>query len=196
MHKKKKIKKMVFILLPLLLLLYISSVFFIKEIFYYNSSKSMMTYIVYFGIIFTILLNIIATIKVFSTLKKNKTKNNIIALIILLLIIGTQYFISTNLNKISSSLSKIVNNDINYSTSIIVRKNSTIKNIDDLDDKTIGMINDSNNIEGYQIPKDIIDDENISDDNINYYDDFTSCLKIDITNSNQLLYNSGIVDHR
>jgi hypothetical protein len=28
------------------------------------------------------------------------------------------------------------------------------------------------------------------------YDDFTSCLKIDITNSNQLLYNSGIVDHR
>lgn len=28
------------------------------------------------------------------------------------------------------------------------------------------------------------------------YDDFASCLKIDITNSNQLLYNSGIVDHR
>ena len=28
------------------------------------------------------------------------------------------------------------------------------------------------------------------------YDDFTSCLKIDITNSNQLLYNSGMVDHR
>ena len=183
MHKKKKLKKMVFILIPLLLLLYITSIFFIKEIFYYNSSKSMMTYIVYFGIIFTILLNLIATIKVFSTLKKNKTKSNIIALIILLLIIGTQYFISTNLNKISSSLSKIVNNDINYSTSIIVRKNSTIKDIDDLDNKTIGMINDSNNIEGYQIPKDIIDDENINDENINYYDDFTSLLN-DLLNDN------------
>ena len=91
----------------------------------------------------------------------------------------------TNLSNslISSSLSKIVNNDINYSTSIIVRKNSTIKDIDDLDDKTIGMINDSNNIEGYQIPKNIIDDENMSDDNINYYDDFTSLLN-DLLNNN------------
>lgn len=172
--KKKKFKKMVILLFPLLILFYITSIFFIKEIYYYNSSKSFITYIVYGLIIFTSLLIILFTFLGIKSIKKNKIKNYIIYFIFLILIISSQLFISININKISNSLSKITNKEIGYSSSIVTLKYSKISSIDDTINKKIGLISDTNNIESYQIPMEIIEKNNI--ENISLYDSFEDLI--------------------
>lgn len=175
--KKRKFKKAVLLLFPLLLIYYIVSGYFVNEIYYYNSSKSFMTYVVYVAIFLNALFIVIFTYKGFKCIGKNKTKNYVWYFIFLLIFIFAELFVSININKIRSSLSKITNKDAGYSTSIITLKNSNINSIKDLNDKKIGMINDPNNVEGYTIPMEIIKDEKINSENISSYDDFLEILK-------------------
>jgi len=175
--KKKRFKWPVLILFPLLIAYYIISGYFVKEIYYYNSSKSFMTYIVYAAIFLTSLLIVIFTIKGFKCIKKNKTKSYVWYFIFLTIFIIGELFISININKISNSLSKITNKESGYSTSLVTLKSSSIKDIKDLNDSKIGMINDSNNIEGYSIPMEIVKEEKINKENIASYDNFTEMLK-------------------
>lgn len=175
--KKRRFKWPVLILFPLLIAYYIISGYFVKEIYYYNSSKSFMTYVVYGAIFLTSLLIVIFTIKGFKCIKKNKTKSYIWYFIFLIIFIVLELFVSININKISNSLSKITNKESGYSTSIVTLKSSSIKDIKDLDDSKIGMISDSNNIEGYSIPMEIIKEEMINEENIAKYDSFTEMLK-------------------
>ena len=174
--KKSKFKKAVLLLFPLLIAYYIISGFFVNEIFYYNSSKSFMTYIVYGIIILTALSIVTFTITGFKCIKKNKTKNYVWYFIFLIIFIIAELFISININKISNSLSKITNTKAGYSSSIVVLKDSKIKSIDDLDDKKIGMISDSNNIEGYTLPMEVVKEEKIYEKNIIKYDDFIEMI--------------------
>lgn len=175
--KKRRFKWSVLILFPLLIAYYIISGYFVKEIYYYNSSKSFMTYIVYTAIFLTSLLIVIFTIKGFKCIKKNKTKSYVWYFIFLIIFIVGELFISINISRISNSLSKITNKESGYSTSLVILKSSSIKDIKDLDDSKIGMINDSNNIEGYSIPMEIVKEENINKENIASYDSFTEMLK-------------------
>lgn len=174
--KKSKLKKAVLLLFPLLVAYYIISCFFVNEIFYYNSSKSFMTYVVYGIIILTALSIVIFTITGFKCIKKNKAKNYVWYFIFLIIFISAELFISININKISNSLSKITNKEAGYSSSIVVLKDSNIKSIDDLDDKKIGMISDSNNIEGYTLPMEVVEKEKIDEKNIIKYDDFIEMI--------------------
>ena len=174
--KKSKLKKAVLLLFPLLVAYYIISCFFVNEIFYYNSSKSFMTYVVYGIIILTALSVVIFTITGFKCIKKNKTKNYVWYFIFLIIFIIAELFISININKISNSLSKITNTEAGYSSSIVVLKDSNIKSIDDLDDKKIGMISDSNNIEGYTLPMEVVEKEKIDEKNIIKYDNFIEMI--------------------
>lgn len=174
--KKSKFKKAVLLLFPLLIAYYIISCFFVNEIFYYNSSKSFMTYVVYGIIILTALSIVIFTITGFKCIKKNKAKNYVWYFIFLIIFISAELFISININKISNSLSKITNTEAGYSSSIVVLKDSNIKSIDDLDDKKIGMISDSNNIEGYTLPMEIVEEEKIDEKNIIKYDEFIEMI--------------------
>lgn len=174
--KKSKLKKAVLLLFPLLIAYYIISCFFVNEIFYYNSSKSFMTYVVYGIIILTALSVVIFTITGFKCIKKNKTKNYVWYFIFLIIFIIAELFISININKISNSLSKITNTEAGYSSSIVVLKDSNIKSIDDLDDKKIGIISDSNNIEGYTLPMEVVEKETIDEKTIIKYDDFIEMI--------------------
>lgn len=175
--KKKRFKWPVLILFPLLIAYYIISGYFVKEIYYYNSSKSFMTYIVYGAIFLTSLLIVIFTIKGFKCIKKNKTKSYVWYFIFIIIFIAGELFVSININKISNSLSKITNKESGYSTSLVALKSSSIKDIKNLDDSKIGMINDSNNIEGYSIPMEIVKEKKINEENIASYDSFTEMLK-------------------
>lgn len=174
--KKKRFKWPVLILFPLLIAYYIISGYFVKEIYYYNSSKSFMTYIVYGVIFLTSLLIVIFTVKGFKCIKKNKTKSYVWYFIFLIIFIAGELFVSININRISNSLSKITNKESGYSTSLVTLKSSSINDIKDLDDSKIGMINDSNNIEGYSIPMEIVKEEKINEENIASYDSFTEML--------------------
>lgn len=175
MTKKKKFKKASILVFLLLLISYISSGFFVKSIFYYNSSKSFMSYIVYLTIILTSLFLVLFSYKGIKAIKINKTKNYIKYFILLILFIVIELVISFNINRISNSLSKITNKEKGYSTSLITLKNSNLGK-SNLDDKTIGIINDENNIEGYTLAYEMIDELNIDEEYLAKYDDFIEML--------------------
>ena len=180
---KKKIKKGALFLLPLLIIYYISSIYFSCEIFYYNSTLSVVTYLVYGALFLTCLLMVIFTVSVFKSIKKNKTKKYVILSIILIVIICIQVFVTFNLNKVSSSIKKVTSNFDTYETSLIVMNSSNYNSINDLNQEKIGIISDTENIEGYVIAKEIIDDEKINTKNLEYYDDFPTMLS-DLYNGN------------
>ena len=176
--KKKKFKKAVLLLFPLLIIYYLSSIYFVKEIYYYNSSKSFMTYVVYASIILTALFMVIFTIRGFKCIKKNKTKSYVWYFIFIIIFIICELFVSINISKISNSLSKITNKEAGYSTSLVTLSSSKINKINDLDDENlIGMISDTNNVEGYKLPMEIVKSKKIDKKSIVSYDDFTSMLK-------------------
>lgn len=174
--KKKKLKKSVLLMFPLLIAYYIVSAYFVNTIYFYNSSKSFMTYVVYAAIILNSLLIVIFTVQGFRCIKKNKTKSYVWYFIFLILFIIGELFVSINLSKISESLSKITDDSAGYSTSLVVLKDSSYESIDDVKDKSIGMINDSNNTEGYTLPMEIVEEEKIDKENIVSYDSFTEML--------------------
>lgn len=176
--KKRKFKKAVLLLFPLLIIYYITSGYFVNAIYYYNSSKSFMSYIVYIAIILTALFIVLFTAKGLSCIKKNKTKSYIWYFIFLIIFISAEIFVTVNINKVSSSLSKITSEEAGYSTSIIVLNKSNYKSIDDLIDKDakIGIINDKENQEGYILPMQIVEEEKIDEENLISYDEYTNML--------------------
>lgn len=176
--KKKKLKKAVLLFFPLLIIYYISSAYFVDAVFYYNSSKSFMTYIVYGIIILTALFIVIFTVRGFKCIKKNKTKSYIWYFLFLILFIAVEIFVTVNINKISSSLSKITSNEAGYSSSIIVLSDSSYESINDVkdDDAKIGIISDEDNQEGYILPMQIVEDENIDEDNLVSYNEYVDML--------------------
>ena len=174
---KKKFKKAVLILFPLLITYYLTSLYFVNEIFYYNSSDSFMNYIVYGLIFLTALSIVIFSVRAFKCIKKNKTSSYIWYFIFIIIFIAGQIFISVNLNKLSNSLSKITNKSSGYSTSLITLKKSSINKISDLDDEKIGIISDSNNIEGYKIPMEIVNEKKLKKENLVNFDSFTEMIK-------------------
>ena len=174
--KKKKFKKNIILLLPLLIAYYVSSFYFVRQIYFYNSSKSFMTYIVNGIVILTGLSIVIFTFSGLSCIKKNKTKKYIIYYLFIILFLAGEIFISYNIKKVNDSLTKITNKNSGYSTSLIALKESNIKSEKDIDGKKIGIIDDENNIEGYVLAYEIIDELSIPKENLVTYDDFNVML--------------------
>lgn len=174
--KRSKFKKMVLLILPLLLVFYAATVYFIKEIYYYNSKESFMQYIVYASIIIAAILIIVMTVLSLTSIKKNKLKSYIKVIVILIILILGEYFITFNLNKVSDSIAKVTNNYTNYSTSLIVMKDSNIKSVSDLKNKKIGIISDTNNTEGYSLAMELVKKEKININSLKSYDDYKEML--------------------
>lgn len=137
-----------------------------------------MTYVVYGAIFINALLIVIFTVKGFKCLKKNKTKSYVWYFIFLIIFLTGELFVTININKISSSLSKITSDEAGYSSSIVVLKDSSYKSIDDIknSDAKIGIINDKENQEGYILPMQIVSDEKINEENLASYDEYTKML--------------------
>lgn len=176
MQKKKKFKKMVFLIIPLLIVYYVITGYFIKEIYYYNSNQSMMKNIVYIVIIACALFIVLFTIWSLICIKKNKLKNYLFFIILIILVCSIEYFATYNLNKISNSISKVTDKYTNYSTSLIAMKDSNIKDINDLKKKKIGIISDTNDTEGYVIANEIVKEENIDKKYLVEYDNYLDML--------------------
>lgn len=84
------------------------------------------------------------------------------------------YKVSASFNKLGNMTED--NNKETHSTSIVVKKDAKYKDIDDIKDKTIGIITDKNSIAGYNIPHQIIEEEEIDTKNLRDYDDFYSMI--------------------
>ncbi len=97
-----------------------------------------------------------------------KHKNGKLAfIIILMLLIGLGgAFAGYNVNKIYSTLDDVSDTTgyKTYSSSIVTLSTNSVSSISKIGDEVIGMFNDESSVDGYKIPKEIIEKENLSNE--------------------------------
>ena len=112
-----------------------------------------------------ILLLIFNGIQLYKIIFKGKNLLIIIfGIILAILFVGESYTCGI-INGFYSSISNIYKDTNVYSSSLVVMTNSNIKNIKDIKSLKIGMLKDTNSIDGYQIPLDIINEYNLNKNN-------------------------------
>jgi LCP family protein required for cell wall assembly len=118
------------------------------------------------------LLFILIGIKII--LKNKKVRSFIYIFLLLIYIIGS-FVVSININQIYSKVENISSNYTVHSTSIVTLKDNEADSLKDIGNKKIGIISDENNIEGYQIPKDILKKNNMTNE-LDLYDNFITMI--------------------
>ena len=119
-------------------------------------------------IAFFVLIAIVCVVFIIKSIfKRKKLKIVFITLFTLVFALGIS-FVAYNINKIYSAIANITSNSQTYSSSLVVRANSDINSIDDISDKKIGILSDSESVDGYQIPQEIIKDNNLTNEIVNY----------------------------
>ena len=152
----------------LILLAVISSVFLIYNILLLGPIEAMIRYII-IGVI--ILINIF-----FFTIKKKKSRKASTVMMIIFILLNC--VISFSINKVYGIIDSINKNKIVYSSSLVTLKsNKKINSIDDVTKYKIGIVDDSLSIDNYIIPKEIIDENKLENDNeLVVYDDILVML--------------------
>ena len=165
MTKKRKRKNKCKYNNLLILLVLISSLFLIYHILLLGPIEKNIRYI-FIGII--IFVNFL-----FFSIKKKKSNN--FAIIMMILFIILNIFCSYSINKVYGLIDSINKNKINYSSSLIALKTSSINKIDDIKNLKIGIIDDTMSIDNYVLAKEIIDDRKLDNNNkiIDYNDILT-----------------------
>lgn len=108
--------------------------------------------------------------------KKYFTSLSIIFFLYLIILIIVNY----NLNNIYEKISKIASNGTTYSTSIVTYSSNNNEDINKID--KIGIIDNKDSIEGYVIPNEIINNNDL-DVELVYYDDYITMIN-DLLNNN------------
>jgi polyisoprenyl-teichoic acid--peptidoglycan teichoic acid transferase len=153
--KKKKIKNKfnLFFVLFFLAMMFISSLYGLYALSLLSGIENLLRFIV------AIFITSMTFIFIFLG-RKFLYKNNFFKIVILamsiiiysLIIVSVAYTIDNTFGRIK----RISSSNVNYSTSIVVLTDSEIDTIDDIDDGKLGMINDKDSIDGYQIPNEVI----------------------------------------
>ena len=169
-NEKVKSNKLVSIMVKVFSILAIAaSAFAIYEIYLLSSIEDLIRYIV-MGLF--ALLDIIIIIKFGS--KKRKKKTYLSFLIIYFLICG---IIGLVISYFYGQISSINKSKVTYTSDMIVMSYNKAKSIDDISDMKIGILKDKKSPEGYIIPREIINENNLEDENeIVEYEDYTSML--------------------
>ncbi|MBR3146470.1 MAG: LCP family protein [Bacilli bacterium] len=146
-----------------------ASIFAIYEIFLLSSIENLIRYIV-IGIL--ILIDIVILFK-FKSKKRPKGTYLTFLFFFSLICIGVGIVISYFYGQIDN-LNK---NKITYTSDLIVMSSNKVKKVEDINNMKIGILSDKKSPEGYIIPKEIIKDNNLEDENqIVEYEDYTSML--------------------
>ena len=169
-NEKVKSNKLVSFMVKVFSILAIAaSAFAIYEIYLLSSIEDLIRYIV-MGLF--ALLDIIIIIKFGS--KKRKKKTYLSFLIIYFLICG---IIGLVISYFYGQISSINKSKVTYTSDMIVMSYNKAKSIDDISDMKIGILKDKKSPEGYIIPREIINENNLEDENeIVEYEDYTSML--------------------
>ena len=145
------------------------SIFAIYEIYLLDSIENLIRYIV-MGILG--LIDIVILIKLKGKRKKKKTYLSfliIYSLICAIVGIVISYFYG--------QISSINKEQITYTSDLLVMSSNKANTIDDINDMKIGILNDKKSPEGYIIPREIIKEKKLEDENeIVEYEDYTSML--------------------
>jgi len=112
-----------------------------------------------------------------NLIQKRQGKRLLIFLGLLLLISFINIFIGHNLGRIYNGLKGMNKETVVYSSSLVSLIENDDITIGDIIDSTIGILSDENSITGYQIPMEIVDENNLEDNNeLVEYTDFIYML--------------------
>ena len=171
-EKKKDSKVLKFFIFIFSILAIATSAFAIYEIFLLSNIENLIRYIVIAVLGLTDLLIILKMVG--KKKKKRKYKSYLVFLIfysiICFLIGGVIYYIYGQVSSINKQ-------DVIYTSDLLVMSSNKADNIKDVKDMKIGILSDTKSPEGYIIPKEIIKENKLEDDNeIVEYEDYTSML--------------------
>ena len=163
--KKLTKDKIGFILLILNILLFSLSIgYFSYSLFLLKKIETLLRIIIIIFFIFLSIISIKSIIK--NIFKKKRIKILITSFLstifsIIIIIIGYK-------NKIYKAIANISTNSQTYSSSIVTLKENNYNSIDDIKNKKIGILNDQESIDGKQIPKEIIKENKLENEIIEY----------------------------
>ena len=171
--EEKKNKKCRLWLAILSVVVILSSLFAIYNILLLGPIEEVVRYIV-IGVF--VVFDIIIIFKVRSKRRHKEKKARLLTfLLILYLIINCA--ISGLIMYAYGTLSSINRDYVTYSSSLIVKSDSEIQDVEDLSDNKIGILSDESSPEGNIIPNEVIDENKLKDDNeIVEYDDYFTAM--------------------
>ena len=153
----------------IVLFVIISSLFLIYNIFLLGPIEPLIRYI---------LIGIIILADIMMFMKAFKKKNNTIGFsLFMLFIILINVLLGSSISLIYNKFANITSNKTVYSSSLVALKNTDIKSIDSIKNKTICIINDTTSVDGYSIPKEMISKHKLENSNtIKEYDGYPNLL--------------------
>lgn len=167
--KRKSNKK--FLLKVMMFIFTIVCIYFLYSLSLLNGIENVLRIII---TIVIFIMWLLLFIKGMNRLNNRKKSSKLIfTMFFISIILG---FIGFNIAKTYSSIDKMSTSDNVYSSSIVTLKDSDADTIDDLAKEKIGMLSDQNNIEGNELPSEIIKKEKLKN-KIVYYDSFISLIK-------------------
>lgn len=131
------------------------------------------------GIIaFLIILSVLFIKTIIKNIFKKKKLKTVIISIISLTMAAAMVIVGYNINRIYTAIANISATSQTYSSSIVTRIDSEINGINDLTNEKIGILNDKESIDGYQIPQEIIKENNLNNELVEYnnYLEMTNAL--------------------
>ena len=177
--KEKKEGKIIHFFIVLCLIIALAaSAFAIYEIFLLNSIEDLIRYIVIcvFGLIDLFLL-----LKTKKYLKgksrKNKKLHKKLFLFFLILYAAVCGSVGYAIFYVYGQISHLNKDVITYTSDLLVMSSNPANTIEDIHDMSIGILTDTSSPEGYIIPKELIKEYKLEDENeILEYDDYTTML--------------------
>ena len=119
-------------------------------------------------ILFFIVLAVICIILIIKDLFKRKRLKAILITLFTIAFSCGICFVGYNINKIYSAISSITTNSQTYSSSIVAVVNSSFNSIEDIRSEKIGILSDKESVDGYQIPQEIISENKLSNELVEY----------------------------
>ncbi|MBP3920700.1 MAG: LCP family protein [Bacilli bacterium] len=165
MKTLKKDKISLILLIYNIIILALSIGYFSYALLLLQNIETLLRIIIMLFFVFLSIMIVKSIIK--NTFKRKKIK------ILITTVIATTFAIAIiiigyNVNKIYSAIKNISSNSQTYSSSIVSRKDSDIESLDDIKKEKIGILNDVNSIDGYQIPQEIIKENKLENEIIEY----------------------------
>ncbi len=169
MKKKRKLK-----ISPILSLIFIiSTIYLIFAILQYKDVENMIRYSIIGGLIFIDIIMII--LMIISKTKKKKgfaIFTNIIKILFIIIFV----FLGFNLNKIMGYFVK-VNKVVTYSSAMVTLAENNDTDLSKMEGKKLGIVENTNEIEGYQLAKEIINNHELLKKNtLVTYSDFENLI--------------------
>lgn len=172
MKELKKAKGWLVIMILLFLVVTGASVYFIYAISLLNGIENTLRFIVSVVVVMIWLLTLRSYIR---SLKKRKISKYIPHIILSIIYIVILIVIGGFIIKTYSKVDNLTSSHDLYSTSIVTLKSNKVDSIKDMNNKKIGRITDETSVEGYTIPNEIIDKNNLKN-KIEDYDTYTDLL--------------------